>query len=294
MSYPARVVQSAGFVDAENSRRFRIVTEPADMQARGTVVYVHPFAEEMNKSRRMAARMARLLAADGWRVVQRDLAGCGDSSGDFEQACWADWVHDVAAELRDAPSQRPLWLWGLRAGALLAAAALDARRPCHLLLWQPVTSGAQHLQQFLRLEAGARIAGTASESRAGSPLQQLRAGQAVEIAGYRLAPALALGLEGARFDIAPSAVGRIVWLELTQIEPAELSPASNRTISALVDRGLAVQAEALPGPPFWQAQEIEDCDALLERTRALLAQAPLPDAPGGAVAARAAAESGTT
>ena len=59
------------------------------------MVYIHPFAEEMNKARRMAALQSRALAAAGFDVLQIDLLGCGDSSGDFGDATWNDWVNDV-------------------------------------------------------------------------------------------------------------------------------------------------------------------------------------------------------
>ena len=44
---------------------------------------VKAWAEEMNKARRMAALQARLLAENGYAVLQIDLHGCGDSSGDL-------------------------------------------------------------------------------------------------------------------------------------------------------------------------------------------------------------------
>src|SRR5882672_8203208 len=62
---------------------------------RGAVLYVHPFAEEMNKSRRMAALQSRALSAAGFAVLQLDLFGCGDSSGEFGDATWDDWVADI-------------------------------------------------------------------------------------------------------------------------------------------------------------------------------------------------------
>src|SRR5687768_8838655 len=68
-------------------RRFCLLHMPS-RPARALVVYVHPFAEEMNKSRRMAALQARALAASGHAVLQIDLLGCGDSSGDFGDASW--------------------------------------------------------------------------------------------------------------------------------------------------------------------------------------------------------------
>ncbi|WP_280154021.1 hydrolase 2, exosortase A system-associated [Piscinibacter sp. XHJ-5] len=275
MSASRPVAQQAAFVRGAVGTRWRLVSEPADGDCVGTVVAVHGFAEEMNKSRHMAARMARLLAADGWRVVQKDLLGCGDSSGDFADATWPAWVADVEEELVQADSGRPVWLWGTRAGALLAAAVLPRRPQAHLLLWQPVLSGAQHLQQFLRLHAGARIVGSGkSPASSLSPAQQLRAGTPVEIAGYELTPALTGGLEAATFDVPADFSGRIAWFELGD-EAGELSPAAARGAERLRARGVAVETETLAGPPFWQTQEIEVCEALLLRSQAAVDAAAL-------------------
>ncbi|MEP6965262.1 MAG: hydrolase 2, exosortase A system-associated, partial [Polaromonas sp.] len=117
----------------------------------------------MNKSRRMAALQARALAGAGFDVLQIDLLGCGDSSGDFGDATWQSWVSDVVqachwlqnrSDMHDAGSTpAQLWLWGLRAGCLLAVeAARQLKRPCNFLFWQPPASGKTLLQQFLRLK----------------------------------------------------------------------------------------------------------------------------------------------
>ena len=271
MKGPSTIVQSASFVAADIGTRFRLVSEPADSKPRGTVVFVPPFAEEMNKSRRMVARMARLLAADGWRVVQRDLHGCGDSGGDFGDASWSDWLDDIDSELSRALDDGPVWLWCLRAGALLAPALLAKRSGADLLLWQPVLSGSQHLQGFLRLHTGARVVGRAPRMGERSPLQRLRAHEKVEVGGYLLSPALASGLEQAAFELPTAFAGTVVWLEVSAAHPLEPSPAAAVAIERLRARGIGVESHVLRGPPFWQTQEIEECDALLELTRALLA-----------------------
>jgi len=272
MTGAAPVVQSGTFTEDGSGQHFRLVSEPAGCEPRGTVVFVHAFAEEMNKSRRMAARMARLLAGDGWRVVQRDLFGCGDSPGEFSDARWAHWVRDVDDELAQALPQRPLWLWCHRAGALLARGALENRPDAGLLLWQPVLSGELHLQQFLRLHAGARIVGSAKPHGGATPMQQLRSGLAVEVGGYQLHPELAMSLGGASFDLPDGYDARIVWLEVSSDEPPGLSVQSERLLSRLRQRCLAVEAQAVHGLQFWQTVEIEDNDALLECTRAHLAR----------------------
>ena len=95
----------AFYLPATTGQRFCLFHQPDGRRAwRGAVVYVHPFAEEMNRSRRMAALQARALAAAGFAVLQIDLHGCGDSSGDFGDASWEGWIEDVrlaAAWLRE-------------------------------------------------------------------------------------------------------------------------------------------------------------------------------------------------
>ena len=268
---PARpVVQSGSFVAGGGGTRLRIVTEPADRTLRGTVVFAHAFGEEMNKSRRMAARMARLLAGDGWRVVQRDLCGCGDSSGEFADATWSAWLDDVDDELAHAAAGLPVWLWAQRAGALLASTLCGKHRDIDLLLWQPAVSGAQHLQQFLRLHAGARIVGSAKADNRPTPAQRLRNGETVEVGGYALNPALAAGLERAAFDPPTEFRGRVIWLEVSADESTDLMPASARVVQRLSERGIGVTSRVVSGVPFWQTLEIEDCDALLADTLELM------------------------
>ena len=74
------------FLPAEPGFRFGLYFPPCSTQPRGGVLYCPPFAEEMNKSRRMAALQARAFAKAGYGVLLLDLYGCGDSSGDFSDA----------------------------------------------------------------------------------------------------------------------------------------------------------------------------------------------------------------
>jgi exosortase A-associated hydrolase 1/exosortase A-associated hydrolase 2 len=283
MSLPEAVALEAGFVAGTVGPRFRLVRQPAGGNPIGTVIAVHAFAEEMNKSRHLCAQMAQRCARNGWRVVQRDLHGCGDSPGDFADASWASWLADLNEELDLADPALPVWIWGLRVGALLAVAALPSRPHVNLLLWQPVSQGAQHLQQFLRLHAGARIVGSGKTGTSSSPAQLLRSGSVVEVGGYELSPALAIGLEQASFDIPANFSGRIVWLEVDNDPNPQLSPATERVLEKLGARAGLVEAEAVTGPAFWQSQEIEECEPLLRRSIELLAldrgRAPEGEAP---------------
>ena len=256
----------------EGGGRFCLYYPPAG-EAIGAALYVHPFAEEMNKARRMAALQARALSAAGFAVLQIDLMGCGDSAGEFGDASWEGWVRDVVAGirwLRDRTGRVPL-LWGLRSGCLLACAAAEAEPITDFVLWQPVTSGRQHLQQFLRLVVAGRALGRADAQQAGTA--ELRAalagGASVDIAGYPVAPTLALGLDAANLSLAAGRA-RVAWLEVTTSTPPALSPAGQQRVAEWRAAGHSVTAVAVPGLAFWQTQEIAECPALIEATASIV------------------------
>ena len=204
----------AFFLPVAEGQRFCLYYEPNCEEPAGAVLYFPPFGEEMNKSRRMAALQARMLADHGYAVLLIDLYGCGDSSGDFGDATWQIWLQDIldAYTWLHSRCQAPLWLWGVRAGCLLAtAAAMQLGEAASFLFWQPVLSGKQFLQQFLRLKVASELL-TGDNKGGMEPLKrQLADGQAVEIAGYSLSPALAQGLEQAEL-LPPPMPGRLVWL----------------------------------------------------------------------------------
>jgi exosortase A-associated hydrolase 2 len=264
-------VSSAFFLPVELGQRFCIYHRPADGGTGRGIVYVHPFCEEMNKSRRMAALQSRRFAAAGYAVLQVDLYGCGDSSGDFGDARWEIWKNDVqaAAGWLKSRSSGPVSLWGLRLGATLAADV--ARDPTmgveHLIMWQPVSNGELFLTQFLRLRLAAEML---AEGAAQTGVRELREtlahGNSLEIAGYDLHPQLAGEIDRLRLaDLVPAAK-RVHWLEvIAQAEP-RVSPASQRTLGAWQVTGLDVRSVAVAGEPFWSTIELTECQVLLDAT----------------------------
>jgi exosortase A-associated hydrolase 2 len=254
--------------------RFCLLHRPENPRApSGAVLYVHPFAEEMNKSRRMAALQARAFADAGLAVLQIDLLGCGDSSGDFADATWQCWVEDVvaaAAWLRTQLDHEPI-LWGLRAGCLLVADALRAtQRTTDLVLWQPVISGKQFLQQFLRFKLASQVTDESGGQRTGMQKlrDQLAVGESIEVAGYTLSPRLALEMEAAQLDV-PGNRARVAWLEIAGAPDGELAPASRTALEAWRKQGHSVQSSAVAGSRFWQTVEISESPALVDATLAM-------------------------
>lgn len=249
----------AFFLPAGHGHRFCLFHAPRGQSPRSRVLFLHPFAEEMHAARRVIAQQCRTLAADGHAVLQIDLLGCGDSTGDFGDASWSAWIQDALLGLQWLNTQVPAaptsWLWGLRAGALLACATTHewlARHPAdplNLLLWQPVASGQQQLQQFLRLHAAAQWLGRGAMGE--PPAQLLAAGQHAHVAGYSLSPTLASELESARLDLPPGS-GRIGIIDMSASSPPTLSPWILRQQSQWQAAGWHVESQVVHAPVFWQ------------------------------------------
>jgi exosortase A-associated hydrolase 2 len=268
----------AFFLPVGRGQRFCLFHPPAqDVTAAPAVLFVHAFAEEMNKSRALVARQARALAAAGHGVLQMDLLGCGDSSGDFGDADWDAWVQDVVdgADWLRRRSPGELWLWGHRLGCLLAgAAAPRLEGPINFLFWQPVVSGRQFLQQVLRLGAAGEMLDGQGRGAMERLRRQLADGRSVEIAGYALAPGLTRGLDAAEL-LPPPLPGRTVeWFEISAREDAELSPVARQRLEAWREAGYRARGHVVAGAPFWQTVEIEDCPALVDASLAALAGRP--------------------
>jgi len=266
------------------ARRFALLHPPQGGHRRGAVLYVHPLAEELNCSRRIAAQQARALARDGWAVLQLDLYVCGDSAGDFGDATWDQWVDDVLAGAEwlrqrvSLPAAAPLCLWGLRAGALLCAeAARRAPRPCHLLFWAPSVSGKVALHQFLRLRATAEMMSSGAKGVMGRLRQELDQGRPVEVAGYMVSATLASGLELA--TLSPPGAGSLPacldWFELRMPEPGQATGAPP-ALRPWQDAGFETAFHLVDGPAFWQTPEFAAAPALIEQTVAALSRHGAP------------------
>ncbi len=260
---------------------------PAQGEASGRaqgVLVLPPFAEEMNRSRRMMALLGRRLSARGVAVLVLDLHGTGDSGGDFSEARWDLWLSDAAAALAWLKPQAPggLALLGLRLGACLAlelakaAEAPDGLALDRVILWNPVLRGDLMLNQFLRVRALAGIGQdeTGTEDTGGETAKdlraRLRAGETLEVAGYALHPDLADGLEGLRLArLGEGCPAPIDWFELAAEEASRPAPASASAIEALRAAGVSIALTSVPGEPFWSIEETVVVEPLLARTAAL-------------------------
>lgn len=254
---------------ADGGHRFCIFHPPKRAIAHGAVLYVHPFAEEMNKSRRMAALFSRALTDAGYGVLQLDMLGCGDSSGDFGDASWHAWKADIVTGITWLQDRLPvpLTLWGLRAGCLLmASVAVDLEKRPNLIFWQPVISGKQYWQQFMRLKVAAALGVGSGKEILESLRQQLSVGAKVEIAGYSIRPELAEGLSSAELLPGVGMGGKVAWLEISSRTTGDASPVVRERIEIWNSASWQVDSAVVNGPAFWQTNEIEEAPGLIDAT----------------------------
>jgi exosortase A-associated hydrolase 2 len=243
------------------------------------LIYVHPFGEEMNKSRRMAALQARAFAAIGLGVLQIDLFGCGDSSGEFGNARWNVWKQDLAIATKwlENRADVPLSLWGLRLGALLAldfAKSSDSAID-RIILWQPVLNGESFLTQFLRLRLANEILALDTEKKkmTGTDTMRafLKAGNMLEVAGYELAPDLAAAIDSLKAAELIVTKSPVHWFEVVGEPGRSMTPAGSKVAEGWKREGVDLQVHLVAGPPFWATQEISESPGLVASTAGIFA-----------------------
>jgi exosortase A-associated hydrolase 2 len=262
------------FIDGPRSRIFTLMYRPATVRG-GSALLVPPFAEEMNKTRKIFTDLAQQLAQRGIATILPDLHGTGDSGGEFSEADWTQWAADVALAAKVAADEG--WpvkaVVGARLGCLLAARV--ARESLSgiekTVFWQPVTDGERYLTQFLRLRVAASMADASRKETVAKLKEQMRREQAIEVSGYALPARLAEQMEKLRLseELGPH-VGALHWLEVVRDMDAPLPTPTAELIERARKIPLDVAVERVPGEPFWQSTEIVRNAALVERTVAAI------------------------
>ena len=251
----------------------------------GSVLYLPPFAEEMNRCRSTVAAMARTLAARGWHVMLLDHHGTGESDGEVTDGDWGLWCADAAsaAQWLAAQTGHAPMLWGMRTGALMAAELVAQHGVAgpQLLLWQPVLDGKLFINQYLRLRIASQMVRDGERETTESIRGALSQGVAVEIAGYPLTGRLADAVADRRLADWTGALAprQIHWIEVVAKPDQPLALPSRKLIDGLQAAGAVVHHATVACPMVWQLQERSDTQPLLQATLDVLARAaPRPGA----------------
>ena len=263
------------FLKGAGGRIFALLYLPK--VAKRGVLFVPPFAEELNKCRRQITQTARSLADEGCAVLVVDLFGTGDSESDFSKARWEIWKSDVTTAISWMESDGPAVdaIVATRLGCALAAESLReaSRSVLNTVFWQPVVSGRQFMTQFLRLQVAASMMESDTQITVETLRAKLEAGSSIEVAGYKLTPELWRSVE--EVDLLSSlnrGLGELHIVEVGRMRKDGLSIQGQRLMAVAQEQGIRVKGQRVPGDPIWAATEIVTNSLLEEATVAHLAQ----------------------
>ncbi len=209
------------------------------------VVLCHPLGQECVRSHRAFARLAEMLALEGFPVLRFDLHGCGDSSGSASGWSLRRWGEDVltaVGELEHRAGVLRVCLVGLRLGATLALrVAADAPDVAGLVLWDPVVRGKDHLRELVA-QHRSWLRGSFARPR-GEP-------RGLEVLGFRLPPGLLAELE----ELDCLRLETKLCRPLCLLERENLA-ATGELVLVLRRIGAIVESTRIPGPAFWRSEE---------------------------------------
>jgi pimeloyl-ACP methyl ester carboxylesterase len=134
------------------------VVEVGTRIALNCFIFVPPFAEEMNRSRRLLSLLSHKLADNGHRALIYDLPGTGDSPLDFAHARLSHWIEATRKIVNAQPYEAKIHLVGIRFGAALAVAA-DSEK-AQIIMLAPIFSGASTLRTYTRIATPAEADGS--------------------------------------------------------------------------------------------------------------------------------------
>ena len=157
------------------------------------VIFVPPFAEEMNRSKRMYVLCSRLLADSGVHAFCFDYSGTGDSSGEWGDFSYSDWVEDLNQIYKYATNlSSKVSFIALRFGALVLADAIDQ---CDMdvdrcVFWDPIENGEILTRQLIRIKIAAAMADESKKLTTKEISQNIQETGYLESGGYYLSKSL--------------------------------------------------------------------------------------------------------
>ncbi len=233
------------------------------------VLFLPPFAEEINKTRHLANKVIQQLATADCNSFMLDNFGTGDSEGDLDQASldiWREDIHEFIKLLQQQGYQN-LNVIAIRFGSLQLLDLLNNNSLAlpleQIVLWQPMFDPAKFWQQFVRIKvAEAMASGTKISQK--ELEQQLDNGDNIEIAGYPISPAFYHSLQQMNTSLpARLAEYQLSWFETSQLDTVAL-PVQKKLQQ--LQQQTKVNFVPLKAEPYWQTTELASADELIAAT----------------------------
>ena len=263
----------------QNSHIFLAHYLPADQKADSNnsrvVILVPPFAEEMNRSKRMYVLCARLLANSGIHALCFDFSGTGDSSGEWGEFSYDDWVSDLKVVYDYAKSiASEVNFVALRFGALiLADAAKDDRVSANkCIFWDPIEKGESLTRQLVRMKIAAAMADEAKKITTRDVIDSMNHEGLLESAGYHVSRLMFEDIKSKNlFDLMPTVADKtdVHWMTLGKHKDTENKWLANSFTYSDFDACANVNRmhmHPVNDVKFWMQQEVTISPRLLAVT----------------------------
>lgn len=217
---------------------------------------VPAFAEEMNRTRSFVSRISYRLSEAGFHVMQPDLSGTGDSTGEFHAAQWSRWIEELRLTSTWLLDQAgPVHLVSLRAGALFLDDLLAAEpdRFERICLVEPFLTGADSVREFLQLRVARSIFEGTKESIA-MLTEALAGGTSMEVGGYDLSPGLYADLNSATIEHTGARIKHALILGCGRSAETRRNAAMRALAQTWCVAGAEAAYEFIATEPFWSQE----------------------------------------
>jgi len=250
----------------ENGKCFVLEYLPApNLLNNQSVLFIPPFGEENNNSRKMHSAIARNLANEGFSVFMIDLFGTGDSEGQFVDALWDDWLDNIKLLFENHLKQQFIKtnILATRLGALMLAGLFENERlPINkCLLLQPILKGKTFAKQLMRTKIAA-MAFKGEKCTQNDLQQDLEFQGLIEISGYQISKSMLDKIKSKSINDALLESKNIITINTKpQVEDLTLLEKQN---SISNNNKLIAQS-----PPFWTMPEYKISEHLIKLTEAM-------------------------
>jgi exosortase A-associated hydrolase 2 len=239
------------------------------------VIFVPPFAEEMNRSKRMYVLCARLLAEAGIHSIFFDFSGTGDSSGEWGDFDYTDWKNNLidVYQLTKKISSK-ISLITLRDSALIS---LDLIKQSEIqinkcILWDPVDSGDALIRQLIRMKIANAMAGDLKKITTREVLESVEQSGYLEVGGYHVSSGLIDSISSQKIsDSIETALTstELHWMttgKSTGNSPQQL-PGCLAKLNLAEDLLAQLTLHSVNDVRFWMQQEVTISPLLLRETK---------------------------
>ena len=237
------------------------------------VIFVPPFAEEMNRSKRMYVLCARLLADAGIHSLCFDFIGTGDSSGEWGDFNYSDWKNNLIDVYRLAKKFAPkISLVTLRDSALISLNLIKQAdiQIDKCVLWDPIDSGEVLIRQLVRMKIASAMAGDLKKITTKEVLESVEQSGFLEVGGYHVSSELINQIKAEKISDSIEAVLALTqmhWMTTGKSNSNDAMPICLSKLNLAESLLRQLTMHAVNDVKFWMQQEVTISPLLLRETK---------------------------